>query len=238
MPCDGQCQACDLPTSQGTCAAVTSGQPHGTRTPCTGGGTPCAGTCGPATSSACQYPSSITCGSTCSNANETSGACDGLGGCTLQLPTPCPNNLACTSDGTACKSTCASDVDCAPGFGCTPTGCAPKAGAICSGPHTSQNTSGGADAGVQECAPYVCNEGTGACLTSCKTVKDCVSPTVCTPTGSCVFPTTGATESPSGCSVGAAVASRPTPAAAFLGTLPLLAFALRRRRRASPRLHS
>ena len=228
--CDGQCQACDLPSSQGTCTPVTSGQPHGTRAPCAGQGTPCAGTCGVATTSACQYPSSVSCGTTCSNANETSGACDGLGGCTLQLPTPCPNNLACTSDGTACKTACASDTDCAPGFGCTASGCAPKAGAICSGPHTSQNTSGGADAGVQECAPYVCNEGTGACLMTCKTVKDCVSPTVCDPSGACVFPTTGAGESAGGCSVGAA--GRPCSSAALFGALPLFAVVARRRRRA------
>src|SRR5262249_28121886 len=43
--CDGQCQACDLTLTRGTCATVTSGQPHASHTACNTSNASCAGAC-------------------------------------------------------------------------------------------------------------------------------------------------------------------------------------------------
>ncbi len=53
--CDGQCEACDVAGSEGTCAAVT-GAPRGGRAACTGTDSACGGTCDGTNRSTCTYP--------------------------------------------------------------------------------------------------------------------------------------------------------------------------------------
>ncbi len=70
--CDGQCQACDISGSEGTCSPVT-GAPHGARPACAGTGV-CQGACDGTTTDACAFPDSTTaCGA--------GSSCDGQGTC-------------------------------------------------------------------------------------------------------------------------------------------------------------
>lgn len=119
--CDGKCESCSLPTSPGKCTL----QPYGTdkKKACGGGG--CVGTC------------------------DGKGECMGAGAGTQCLPVrcigpakgagpaictakgaPCPESASITFDCTpyaceaalgACRSTCGSTANCAPGFICDAT---------------------------------------------------------------------------------------------------------------------
>jgi len=192
--CGGECQACDVQGALGICSAVT-GAPHGARSACTGttGGT-CAGACDGKNTAACAYPTAGTsCGSTCSNSTLTSGACDGAGTCGSSSAT-CPNNLVCSSDGTSCASTCSTDSDCAQGFVCTGGVCAvplPPPSSTCTDDYTSKSSGDAGDAGdggLTDCAPYLCDVGTGTCFETCTADSDCVSPNVCNASGACARP--------------------------------------------------
>nr|MDQ3033265.1 hypothetical protein [Myxococcota bacterium] len=93
--CEGQCEACDLPSSAGTCAIVT-GAPRGARPACAGTA-PCAGACDGAMRTACAFPgASVACedGVFCS----VDDACDGTGGCAAGTARPCTDADACTMD--------------------------------------------------------------------------------------------------------------------------------------------
>jgi hypothetical protein len=115
--CDGQCEACDVPGSVGTCTTVPSGQPHGARPACAGGGV-CQGICGGASATACVFPgAATTCGApACTDGVATSaGACTGAGACAPGATRSC-GDYACGA--TDCKTTCAAREDCAPGRAC------------------------------------------------------------------------------------------------------------------------
>jgi len=90
-------------------------------------------------------PASATCGiNGCSGAFlVTTGTCSGASNtCLPSSITPCPNSLKC-ADATACKTSCASDVDCTTGVCNTTTGkCGPAA--FDAGP----GDSGGGDSGL------------------------------------------------------------------------------------------
>ncbi|MFI5299206.1 MAG: hypothetical protein ACHREM_14005 [Polyangiales bacterium] len=113
--CAGQCEACDNPTSLGTCTFVV-GAPHLPRALCGGSGS-CAGTCGGASTS-CVFPNS---GTTCSSAAcagvsvSPAGVCDGNGVCDTVAPVSCAP-YGCTAG--VCNSHCSSSTDCAPGSYC------------------------------------------------------------------------------------------------------------------------
>jgi len=115
--CNGQCEACDVMGSLGTCSAVT-GAPHGSRTACMGTGT-CAATCDGMAREACTFPgASRECRpASCSNGTATAAAaCDGMGACPAEMTTACGPY---TCGDTACRTSCTQDADCAMGFTCT-----------------------------------------------------------------------------------------------------------------------
>ncbi len=119
--CGGECEACAEPGSKGTCVAV-SGAPRGGRAPCGGSGT-CAGACDGTARDACAFPGATT---TCADAACASGVataastCDGQGSCRSGATTTCAP-YACGVTG--CRSSCASDADCATGDVCVESAC-------------------------------------------------------------------------------------------------------------------
>jgi hypothetical protein len=122
--CTGQCQACDLPGRAGSCSTVAGTAPRGGRAACAGTG-PCQGICDGISASTCALPdATIACGQArCANGSETTqGACDGLGSCTGGQTRSCGQFLC---DTTACKTTCASDLDCVAGASCAASACVP-----------------------------------------------------------------------------------------------------------------
>jgi hypothetical protein len=108
MGCGGQCEACD---ATGTCVAVTSGQPTGSRAACAGSGT-CAGSCSSASRSVCSYPGAST---ICVQQSCTAGVktlatgCDGAGMCPTAGTFNCPSNSCAGSD---CVGACTDDTMC------------------------------------------------------------------------------------------------------------------------------
>ncbi len=142
--CSGQCQACNLPGSLGTCAPVPAGEmPKGGRSPCAGSGT-CGATCDGTNVSTCAYPGGTkACAlGTCTNGVETTAAyCDGNGACPVQTTADC-GGYSCGATG--CKTTCASVTDCDVGYWCLGSQCLP----IGSGTDSGAGGSAGADAGA------------------------------------------------------------------------------------------
>jgi len=113
-PCDGQCEACNVPGSVGTCVAV-SGAPKGDRAACAAAGATCGGVCDGAYRIACAYPDTATScvPQSCIGGTKTVAVgCDGSGNC------PAPQTIECTpatcnATGTDCASSCGNDTDCA-----------------------------------------------------------------------------------------------------------------------------
>jgi hypothetical protein len=156
--CTGNCQACNLPGSAGTCAMVPDGQdprdvcreqpPESCALDglCDGAGA-CrrhrAGT-------VCRPPSCA------SRLDRVAATCDGNGTCQPPEQKPCAPYLC--ADG-ACRTTCATDEDCAPGNTCQAGACARKPlGAPCTDP-------GDCDSG--HCVEKVCCD-LAACAGACR----------------------------------------------------------------------
>jgi hypothetical protein len=121
--CGGQCQACDVVGSVGTCTTV-SGQPHGARGICSGDGSVCSGSCN-GTTTTCSYPgTSAMCGSAaCIAGVETlQGNCSGAGSCLPGATLGC-QPFVCGPN--ACLTSCAADADCASGYSCGSGACLP-----------------------------------------------------------------------------------------------------------------
>src|SRR5262249_31088734 len=155
----------------------------GTRTGCLGAGPPCAGACNGLDRSACVYPGpTVPCGGTCAAATAiaTRSTCDGKGGGETGASTVCPGDLTCENEK-QCRTACTTDEHCIAGFVCNlATGqCTAKAGARCRDGHVSVS----ADRSESDCLPFMCDDKTGACKTSCTTVADCVAPNVCSADG-------------------------------------------------------
>ena len=108
--CGGQCEACNITGSVGTCSPVT-GVPVGGRAPCAGMiGDTCAGTCGGVDRNACVLPDgSVECSPvSCSADTQTDAAfCDGAGACNMPTETACTFGCA----GMTCAE-CVVDTDC------------------------------------------------------------------------------------------------------------------------------
>jgi hypothetical protein len=157
VACNGQCEACDIVGSLGTCSEV-SGVPHGSRTACNGAGagSKCGGSCG-TQRSVCDYAGGTTlCNSSCkSTTTVTDFYCDGNGACSSSgTDVACSGNLVC--GGGACKQTCSGDPDCQTNFHCSTGTCVRN-------PESSYGTDACLDGidnngdGLADCADPTCN---------------------------------------------------------------------------------
>ena len=150
VACGGQCEACNLTGSQGTCLAVT-GAPHAGRPACTAENASCGGSCDGTTRTQCTYPgSNVACRSpACALGIATLAAgCDSAGHCGPQLTQTCAP-FKCNAAGTACAGDCASDSDCTNGNFCSAGVCraALALGKACTGAHQCES---------EQCVDGVC----------------------------------------------------------------------------------
>ncbi|WP_437317164.1 Kelch repeat-containing protein [Sorangium sp. So ce385] len=131
------------------------------------------------------------------------GACDGLGACS-----------AVPKDGVCAPTQCRDETHSMEQVLC------PADGASCADPSSEAR-------GVVDCAPYDCDQASGACKVECSSLKDCAPGHVCDFSGRCVPPPPAANP---GCGVAPAVAAAAGASRAGLGAafLALLAVAARR----------
>lgn len=231
--CNGQCEACGEPGSEGVCIAI-EGQPRGSRTECDFAGEECGGSCDGVNAAACKYaPTGTECGTpTCTNAVADSSACDGSGSCRPADPERCLP-YACGDDD-KCLTTCALDDECSPGFTCDEAvqTCVPASvSAECS---EDGLDSVGQNGIKTPCKPFLCVASSGTCAVSCAFTTDCAPEFVCeASTKTCLpAPPDAGTGPEEGCACRAAGApTRFSHHYLALVALGLAAAGLRRRRR-------
>ncbi len=151
--CSGQCQSCDLPTTEGTCMVVT-GLPSGGRPACGGTG-PCGAVCDGVDGTQCAFPdSSATCGvASCSGVRQENAAlCNGAGTCLPPTITSCSPFL-CDVSGTACTTSCSDDTECDTGFLCVGNVCVPPAVDAGADAAVDAGDDAAVDAGADAAAP-------------------------------------------------------------------------------------
>lgn len=232
--CAGQCEACSVAGSLGTCTPVL-GAPHGARPACyDGGGSLCAAkACDGTSRTACagfKNGASVVCASSgCADGVASlESHCDGAGGC------PAPAKVSCAPyacDAAGCKTACSSIADCQSGYGCYAGKCAPGT-STCSADGT---TSISADGYENDCRPYAC--AGGMCRNACASDADCSKPNVCeASTGRCKDPNDKGLAAPGqssggGCGVGSGASGFEASAVA-LAFGALLGLGVARRRRA------
>ena len=123
--CKGQCEACDVSGSAGTCSPV-AGPPRSGREACAGDGSVCSGQCDGVDRAHCAYPGEATScrDASCSAHIATLAAvCDGDGSCP-QVDTQACAPFTCGSQ--ACLGECAKDADCDAGSFCQAEICVAK----------------------------------------------------------------------------------------------------------------
>jgi hypothetical protein len=191
-PCLGQCEACDVANSVGTCTAV-SGVPHGERIPCQAGtrSEPCAASsCDGTTRDACKglAGAEVTCREpSCDSATGTAtpaATCNASGSCPAGEPQQC-GRFAC--QGTTCGTgPCTSDGDCSAGYRCDTalSDCVPTS-TICD---VDGKTLRKPDGSTTNCTPFVCRGN--ACTTTCTADGDCAAGSSCK-SGVCSSSTSG-----------------------------------------------
>jgi len=222
-PCGGACEACDQPTTLGTCTPVLGKARHGA-CPAPAGGSACAATlCDGLVGASCAgfVGVDVACRPrSCADGVETLPAsCAGTGSCpTLETKTCAPFRCG----DTACKTKCAADTDCVEGFKCDVASGTCLDGATCDGDHTIH----GAKGGDVDCTPYRCAGAT--CRTTCGSSADCVTGHLCDPASSVCIPATDApVDSGGGCTTGRGSRTR---SGAFLLFAAIGALVVRRRR--------
>jgi hypothetical protein len=178
--CTLSCQACDVAGAKGKCTTLTSGQPHGKRSPCTNAGTTCGGSCTGGAS--CTYPTAVCAAASCANGVEYAAAsCDGAGVCPMQVTTSCKGF---TCNGATCNTTCAKDTQClsghcVDGYCCNST-CLASCQA-CDVPG-SEGTCTTLTSGQPHGSRSACTNAGGTCGGSCTGSISCTYPTsVCSP---------------------------------------------------------
>jgi MYXO-CTERM domain-containing protein len=230
VSCNGQCEACDSPGSEGLCSPVT-GEPHGMRVKCEHAGEECGGLCDGVNSASCKYaPTGDACGTpTCNNDLATSSTCNGQGECKASKDTEC-TPYTCGTDDT-CLSRCEQDADCSQGYACDATTqrCLPSASAAtCSDDRlTSQGRNGDTP-----CKPFLCVPASGTCAVSCAFTTDCSPDFVCEPSTKTCLPAPASSGSDdSSCACRAAGAAPTRHGLLGLAALGVALTGLRRRKR-------
>lgn len=154
--CAGQCEACDIAGSVGTCKPVV-GEPRGKREKCRVDATSdpgCGLACNGSNTTACQYPAAAAACSSdaCASGRETHvSTCDGAGKC-KDVPKAC-GDYGC--DTKTCKTTCVTRADCTnPAHFCEAGKCIP------------QQANGSACTREEACASGLCVDGT-CCESKC-----------------------------------------------------------------------
>lgn len=229
--CDGQCEACDVPGSVGTCGPV-KGAPHGSRPKCDAGSETCKarscdGTKDPTRCVGFEKGVTDACkAAVCSVDRFTpASTCSGSGACVDKDTVSC-RPYACSVDG--CKTKCAGDADCSAGFSCRAAACVPIDGVnVCT---ADKLGSVSPDGRRTACSPYRCEDGidpatAGRCRSACTTSDHCVAGFACE--GGACLPVASSEASDGGCTA-AGTPSRGGFGVALGALLGVLA--LRRRR--------
>jgi hypothetical protein len=161
--CDGACEACDLPSSLGACVPTPNGSaPRGKRPACGDGA--CAGTCGGVDRTKCTNlpDATITCAAaTCADATHAASArsCDGAGTCGATTSVDC-GKYVCDTSSAICRTACATNADCATGYGCD--------GGTCRKHVLGASCSSGFD-----CESGACFDGTCCATSACEAGLRC-----------------------------------------------------------------
>jgi hypothetical protein len=228
--CPGQCEACNVAGSEGTCSPVV-GSPHGSRRVCPVGtaANPCgAATCDGVSRTGCKpVGADVGCGEEKCQASKTTstGHCDGTGKCQSPPAISC-NAYAC--DATRCRTSCQTHADCSGNNRCDAQGhCGPAA--RCDGDHLVTSADGTSST---DCSPYRCAE-TGGCKKSCSTSLDCAQGFLCS--DETCQPQSSDAGSSGGCALRARDAREPArPRQAVVALALALLVGLSRRRRRAP----
>jgi hypothetical protein len=161
--CAGQCDACNVPTSQGTCTNVGgNGFPACNGYLCSGSSPNCPASC---TSDAqCQASYYCATGGTCQPQKMKGQTCSLTGDCAV------PGNCRECATGN-CVDTYCCDTPCA-------GNCDVCNGAV---PGTCSQLAAGS-AGTPSCSPYVCSGSAASCPSSCTSDSQCASGNYCSGT--------------------------------------------------------
>jgi hypothetical protein len=176
--CAETCQACDIKGSEGQCMAVTSGQPHGTRTRCLGlDAGVCAGECGMG-STDCIYPGPATACAlqTCSgNTKYLASGCNQGGNCKPRMTVTCAQG--CSGDN--CLGACTGDAQCVAADTTKPF-CDEKSGNCTAHKPQGRTCSAGSECTSTYCVDgYCCDGPCSAQCQTCKGVSNVASPGTC-----------------------------------------------------------
>ncbi len=168
-PCEGQCEACNEPGTEGTCTTVASGPPRGARDACDGAGG-CQGSCDGASATRCKYPNAekVCTPTSCANGKaKTASVCNGAGACTDSETSNCASGQ-CASDGKKCSGSCSAAA-------CGATAYCDAASGAC----IPLKTNGATCSADQQCEQQHCVDGVccnSACTGQCQA---CSSAGVC-----------------------------------------------------------
>lgn len=156
--CTGQCEACNVAGSEGTCSPLPAGSaPVGSRPRCTSDGSVCAGACDGVARDRCAYPEGDVCRPGACNASGVAtveATCQGDGTCPTERTQDC-GAFGCDAASEQCDGPCAAD----------PTACAGTefcSAGICVAKRDSGQSCGGDD----ECTSGHCVDGV-CCDTPC-----------------------------------------------------------------------
>jgi MYXO-CTERM domain-containing protein len=234
--CDGQCEACNVATLEGTCVAI-EGAPRGGRAACAAasGGNACsARRCDGVNPKECAgyVADEQSCAAPACSDDHTralsAATCAGNGACREPQTTPCAPFLCAANK---CLEKCASDADCARGNRCDSERCV-SAASCDDATHLRL-----VDGAQRACAPYRCDTTHRTCLETCQSSADCAPGSVCSGAGRCEAPSRPDAEAPdAGCSCRVGGSSGPRSPAGLALAAVILGAAIRRRQARRARL--
>jgi hypothetical protein len=141
--CLGQCEACNIRGSEGTCIPV-AGAPPGSRQACASDGTICGGVCDGVVGDRCTYKGAATScrpGACANGLADLPAFCQGNGSCAPRQQQSC-DPFACDTARVACAGNCKTNANCAANQFCAAGVCVARqaVGATCGAPeHCASN---------------------------------------------------------------------------------------------------